>query len=219
LSSEELSELEKNANVIGEQIQASTWELSAIDHHAEENTPALVDTYLSELNHQADTDDMTDNLSEGNTYIYSRASFSPSNFLKSGARKLKPLSQSAFLVLRSSPAPETHLKIKDELENRKNIRKGKDPLFPRSFITSSGEFLTAANLSWKSKQREEYIASKFDARTAMSSAIKKCKNDIHAQTVNSIRLIKDDIEATKKLQAIKNEKRFEQVFHYDYSYY
>ena len=220
LSAEELLELELDAKVNGEEIkQLDGSNFAAIDFSNEEATPAIIDSYLNELKHH-EVDDMTDNLSEGNSYTHSHDLFSPSNILKSnGAKKLKPLTQSAFLVLRSSPAPETNLKIKDELENRKNIRKGKDPLFPRSFISSSGEFLTAVNLPWKAKQHQEQIASKFEAKKLLNSAIKKSKDDNQAQTVHDIRLIKDDIEASKKKQAIKNEKRFDQVCHNHRCYY
>jgi len=125
--------------------------------------------------------------------------------------KLKALPQTAFLVVRSSPAPETNLKMKDELDIRKQMRKTKVPLFPRSFITNSGEFLTASNLHWKPQKDKEILAVKNEAKKSLNFAIKKSKDENHTLTVNHVRHIKDDIVATKTMESIKNEKRFDQV--------
>lgn len=211
LSAEELFKLEFEEN---EKIS-----VDAIDLSAEESIPALVDTYLNELNEGNRLDDMTDGFSEADEFILTD-SFSPSHILKSkNSHKQKELSQSAFLVLKSSIPPETRLKMKDELDNRKKIRKGKDPLFPRSFITSSGEFLTASNIQWRSNMEKETMTSNNEVRKALNSAMKKSKYDIKAQTVNDVRHIKDEIEATKKNQFMKDEKRFDQVFYSQFYYF
>ena len=180
----------------------------------EEEMPTLVNAYLTELNEHDRPDDMTDNLSDAEDYIL-HDSFSPSNVLKSKmTHKLKALPQTAFLVVRSSPAPETNLKMKDELDIRKQMRKTKVPLFPRSFITNSGEFLTASNLHWKPQKDKEILAVKNEAKKSLNFAIKKSKDENHTLTVSHVRHIKDDIVATKMMESIKNEKRFDQVLHH-----
>ena len=217
LSSEELQQLQLEAklneekNIEEHDIDGELLEESNI--MSEEEALAYVKNNLDSPDDM--TDNMTDNITDLDSY-YSYHTFSPSRVLKKNwSNHLKPISQSAFLVLRSSPAPETNLKMKVELENRKVIRKGKDPLFPRSFITNTGEFLTADNCRYYPKQKfKEEIASKFQAKKSLNDAIKKSKESIHNQIIRDIRHIKEDIESTKKIQEMKNEKRFDQIKRY-----
>lgn len=217
LSPEELQQLQLEAK-LNEIENTQDIQEHEIDEELDEGKTMSEEEALSYLKiNIGSADDMTDNITDQDSCSYSSfQTFSPSRVLKNNRyRYLKPLAQSAFLVLRSSPAPETNLKMKAELENRKVIRKSKDPLFPRSFITNTGEFLTADSCRHYPKQKfKEDIAIKLQAKKSLNDAIKKSKESTHNQIIRDVRQIKENIESSKKIQETKNEKRFEQIKRY-----